>query len=96
MDHNKLTYIQHFLLYDLEKLTKLDLSFNRISFIHTHALSHLKNLKELNLAGNHLATFDRGWLKGLHANMFEAGQFFHMLFNLIYFDCLKVTSGLVS
>nr|CAB3266364.1 slit homolog 2 protein [Phallusia mammillata] len=72
LDHNKLEFIQHFLLYDLEKLMSLDLSYNKISFIHSHAFSQLKSLTQLSLVGNQLHTFDPKWVKGLHSNMFKS------------------------
>ncbi|XP_076800898.1 uncharacterized protein LOC143445580 isoform X1 [Clavelina lepadiformis] len=71
LDGNKLQFVQHFLFYDLESLTDLDLSRNHITFIHPHAFLQLKKLVTLRLDGNKLHTFDNKWYKGLKANMFQ-------------------------
>ena len=74
MDGNRIEFIQHFLLYDLEELTELYLQNNVIAFIHSHAFLQLKKLRVLRLDNNHLHTFDGKWFKGLKANQFEVSR----------------------
>lgn len=76
LDGNKLEFIQHFLFYDLEQLTDLNLSNNEIVFIHPHAFLQLKNLRSLKLDGNKLHTFNHRWIDKLQANMFTVSSKF--------------------
>ena len=68
-------HIQHFLFYDLERLQEIYLQKNIISFIHPHAFQQLKELRKLDLSGNHLKTFNPQWVQKLAANAMETMNF---------------------
>lgn len=75
LSFNKFKYIQHFLFYDLERLQEIYLQKNIISFIHPHAFQQLKELRKLDLSGNHLKTFNPQWVQKLAANAMETMNF---------------------
>jgi len=72
LDHNKMEFVQHFLLYDLDQLMEIDLSYNSISFIHPHAFGQQKKLLRLNLSGNNLATIKHQWFKSFSTSFLES------------------------
>ncbi|XP_043582528.1 insulin-like growth factor-binding protein complex acid labile subunit isoform X2 [Bombus pyrosoma] len=66
LDRNKIKNLQSYMGVDLtglEKLEKLSLAYNQISYINNDAFEAMSNLRYLNLSGNTLSTFNFDMLK---------------------------------
>lgn len=68
LDRNSIVYLEPYRGIDLtglEKLEKLSLAYNKISYISGQAIEKMSNLRHLDLSSNSLSTFDFDMLKSM-------------------------------